>query len=138
MDALDPQKIILKDMNLDSSTRTFTLVLGIQFTIDLEDIARLITQHRIEVIKTDMYHWNMGKISLIRKIMVVRTLMLTKIIHILPALPDPGSKKTKTLQIILYHFLWNNGPHCITQEVVIQILEDGRAEQARAEALEFH
>ena len=56
-------------------------------------------------------------ITAIGKITVLKTLILSKLIHVFSVLPVPESF-TKTLSSMFYKFLWNNKPDKIKREIM--------------------
>jgi len=50
----------------------------------------------------------------------VKTLLLSKIVHILLALPSPSIKLIKEIQKMIYSFLWNDKPDQIKRLIAQQ------------------
>jgi len=54
--------------------------------------------------------WSRRKITLFGKITVIKTLVISKITHLLTNLPDPDEKFLQDLNLLVHKFLWD-GKH---------------------------
>ena len=56
----------------------------------------------------------------IGKIAVIKSLALSKINHLILALPNPSKHIIKELQNMFYKYLWSCGPDKIKRNIIIQ------------------
>ena len=54
--------------------------------------------------------WKCRKLTLIRKITIMKTLMISIIIHILLSLPRPSDESFKDIENVFFKFLWQDKP----------------------------
>ena len=81
-------------------------VLGITFSVDLNDIVRLNFKDKIDEVKRDIARWSKRNITPIGKITVIKTLIVSKLTYLLINLPDPPDKFLQEIDSILTKFLW--------------------------------
>ena len=101
---------------LDWSKTEFKL-LGITFNVDLYQMPVINLNHILESTVSDIKRWQLRQLTPIGKITVLKTLILSKFIHIFSILPIPESFIRK-LNAIFFKFLWNNKPDKIKRETV--------------------
>ena len=56
---------------------------------------------------------------------MVKSLLVSKLVHVLSALPDPCTDTIKKLNSVLFSFIWNNGADKIKRSVIVQSYERG-------------
>ena len=54
--------------------------------------------------------WSKRKLTLLGKVTVIKSLALSKFIHLFLALPNPPGQLAKQLEKKFYKFIWNYGP----------------------------
>ena len=60
------------------------------------------------------------------KVTVIKTLILSKIVHLLIALPSPSNKIIKEINKMFYNFLWDGKPDKIKRSIAKQkIIQSG-------------
>ena len=101
---------------LDWSKTEFKL-LGITFNVDLYQMPVINLNHILEATISDIKKWQLRQLTPIGKITVLKTLILSKFIHIFSILPIPESFIRK-LNAIFFKFLWNNNSDKIKRETV--------------------
>ena len=100
-------------------------ILGIDFTADLNDITEINLQIHIESIKSTLRSWEKRNLTPFGKATVLKSLILSKIIHILTALPNPTERTISALQNIFMDFLWSKKGNKIKNSVVKQEVTQG-------------
>ena len=75
--------------------------------------------------KSVLYQWSKRDLTPFGKTTVIKTLVLSKIVHILIALPSPSLALTKEIQQMFYSFLWNEKPDKIKRQIAVQKPIDG-------------
>ena len=64
--------------------------------------------------------WSKRILTPIGKSMVIKGLALSKINHLILALPISTRQIIKDLQKMFYEYLWSNGPDKINRNIIIQ------------------
>ena len=119
-----PEIKYMKELNFEWNPANFRL-LGINFTIDLEEITERNIQIQIEIMKTDLRSWRKRHLTPFGKATIIKSLMLSKIIHILSALPNPTERTLFALQNIFLNFLWDGKNSKIKNTVTVQKISEG-------------
>ena len=111
-------------MNFEWNPKTFT-VLGIEFTANLKDITENNIKKAIEIVKKAMQQWESRYLTPFGKITVIKSILMSKLVHIIIPLPNPSNKLITEIQLLFYKFLWENKPDKIKREYVTQPVECG-------------
>ena len=109
----------LPEMKFHWNPTSFTL-LGIDFTTDLLNITDVNIDKKIESIQKEISHWNKRNLTPFGKIVVIKSLLVSKIVHILTSLPNPSEDKMIKIQKMFNEFLWNNKPDKISRKTAKQ------------------
>ena len=99
-------QIICPNMKLNWSHENFK-VLGIDFSLDLNCITDVNFTKKIKEAKAILKSWQHRKLTLLGKITVIKTLALSKLIHLLTSLPNLPQAKINDLNSLFYNFIWN-------------------------------
>ena len=108
-------------VKLDWGYTEFTL-LGLNFSVDLSKMLELNYSTTITKMLKEIKTWKTRKLT--PKISLIKTNILSKIIHILTSLPAP-EKILTNINNILFSFLWDNKPDKIKRKTVCQDYFDG-------------
>ena len=100
-------------------------VLGIRFSLDLKEMIKINYDDKIKSIKSLLNQWSKRNLTPYGKITVLKTLALSKINHLLIALPNPNEIVIKELETLFFKFLWNNSPDKIKRTVMIKQYDKG-------------
>ncbi|MEW8548783.1 MAG: reverse transcriptase domain-containing protein, partial [Candidatus Thiodiazotropha sp.] len=95
-------------------------ILGVVFTTEVYNIWEHNTEvifHRVDSI---LRLWGKRKLTLPGRIAVIKSLALSKFIHLFTALHNPPDELIKGLESRFYKFLWNNGPDRISRKNIIK------------------
>ena len=85
-------------------------ILEVIFTPEVFDICDLnyaIVKNKVEKM---LSIWSKRKLILPSKVTVIKTLALSKCVHLFLALPNPPDHMIKSLEKKFYKFIWSNGP----------------------------
>ena len=94
-------------------------ILGITLTsIDFNNIWKVNYLARLEELKREFQKWKIRNLSLLGKITVIKSLALSKLIHLFLSLPDPPIQVIHEINTLLFKFIWNNGPDRIKRSVL--------------------
>ena len=99
-------------------------ILGILFSESNKNITDTNFATILPNIEKDIAQWRRRNLSLIGKITVVKSLLVSKLVHVMSALPNPSEDLVKKLNNILFRFIWNNGPDKIKRSALVQAYKD--------------
>ena len=116
---LESAERLCQGYNLHWVSDEFT-ILGIIFPKDLKDIVEINYRSKLEEIKRLLVIWSKRILTPIGKIAVIKSLALSKINHLILALPNPSKHIIKELQNMFYKYLWSCGPDKIKRNIIIQ------------------
>ena len=68
--------------------------------------------------------WQIRNLTLIGKINILKSLLISKIIHILLSLPSPSDETFEEIENIFFKFLWNGKPHKF-KGILEKLIEEG-------------
>ena len=111
----------LPHLNFDWNPEKFT-VLGVEFTTNLEEITDRNIMKKITEMRKELNSWSKCDLTPFGKITVLKTLIVSKIIHLLTSLPSPSPKLMKEIETMFYSFLWNNKPDKVKRNITRQKL----------------
>ena len=89
-----PNITFMPHLNFEWNPRVFSL-LGVDFTIDLKDITDINITKKLTEITHELNQWAKRDLTPFGKITVIKTLIISKFVHFLIALPTPSSKMIK-------------------------------------------
>ena len=115
---------LLQEEHLCWEKGTFN-VLGIKFSTDLNEMIKINYNDKIREIKTLLTQWTKRILTPYGKITVIKTLAVSKITHLLIALPNPNENIMKEIESLFFKFLWNNKPDKIKRTVLIKQYTEG-------------
>ena len=95
-------------------------ILGIIFKCDLRNITEYNLDKKLITLQNDITQWNRRYITPIGKITVIKSILLSKLVHLFLALPNPDQKYLKKIEQILFRFLWSNKPDRIKRPKLVQ------------------
>ena len=102
---------------LEWGTTQFQL-LGINFSTDLSEMPEInYTPILNEVTKT-LNQWRRRNLTPIGKIAVIKTFVLSRLIHKLSSIPSPTDRAIKNLNCLFYSFIWDDKPHKISKKQI--------------------
>ena len=101
-------------------------VLGIKYRIDhMETITDDNISSKITDMKKLLSIWSMRNLTPYGKVVIVKSLIYSKITHILLSLPKPSEKAFIDIQSLIDSFLWNNKPPKFRREILEAELAEG-------------
>ena len=92
-------------------------LLGIQFSVILNDIPHINFDIAMTKVKTELKSWKFRLLSPLGRITLLRTLILPKFIHLFSSLPVPLSILVE-INIIFYKYLWNGKPDKVKRDTI--------------------
>lgn len=100
-------------------------VLGVKFPHNLKEIVELNYNEKIKEMRKFFLNWSKRILTPLGKTIVIKSLALSKINHLILALPAPSKKIIDEIQKMFYDYLWNKGPDKIKRTVTIQNYNEG-------------
>ena len=99
-------------------THTF-VVLGIQYDVKfLKETTRINIESKINDIKKLIRTWSSRLLTPYGKVAIVKSLLLSKITHILLSLPSPEPDILKTIDNLFLAFIWNKKPAKFSKKIL--------------------
>ena len=93
-------------------------LLGINFSVDLDEMPDLNYGPVTESINRMFQLWKHRFLTPIGKICVIKTLALSKLNHILLSVPAPGKHQLRELETLFYKFIWDSKPDKIKRSTI--------------------
>ena len=101
-------------------------VLGIKYNINsMETISDDNVSAKIADIKKLIAIWSTRTLTPYGKVVIIKSLLMSKITHILLSLPTPSNTAICQLEQLFYTFLWNNKPPKFRREIMEANTTDG-------------
>ena len=111
-------------IKLDWTQENFTL-LGIKFTLNLNDIVNINYKDKITQISNEIKIWNKRNLTPVGKITIIKSLFLSKLNHLFASLPNPNPELLSNLNSIFFHFIWNGKKDKVKRNIMTQNYEKG-------------
>ena len=83
-------------------------VLGVVFTEDLKNVTEINIRPRLMQIEKEIVQWRRRHLTPFGKIAVIKSLLISKLVHLLAALPNPTAKTRKEIEKMFYNFIWGS------------------------------
>lgn len=114
----------MPELNLNWNPETFR-VLGFIFSVNIHEIVLLNYEDKLTEMRKLLNTWSKRNLTPFGKITVLKTLIVSKITHLLQNLPDPDEKFLLEVNKLFYNFLWDGKTDKIKRTVVSQTHEAG-------------
>ena len=108
-------------------------ILGVNFTANVHDIWKYNYKDVLGNVEKVLNSWRNRKLTLFGKVTIIKSLALSKFVHLFLALPNPPGELLKRLDRLFYKFLWNNGPDRIKRSILIKNLKNGGLQMVKTE-----
>ena len=95
-------------------------ILGVTFSPLVFNIWDLNVQEILLKVKHILSQWSKRKLSLSGRITIIKSLALSKFVHLFISLPAPPNGLIKELENMFYKFLWNSGPDRIKRKIIVK------------------
>ena len=86
------------------------MLLGINLTLNLEDIIIYNFDSIIKQIQNVIKLWSLRKLTVLGRVTIIKTLIISKLTHLFISLPNPPKPMIKNLNKMLFQFIWQNRP----------------------------
>ena len=98
--------------------------LGTWFSLDNEEMINLNKNDKILIIKNILNSWSLRRLTLKGKVTVIKSFVLPHIVQLVSAIRF-SKNLLKTLDEILYNFIWNQKKPLLSKITLIQPIEQG-------------
>ena len=95
-------------------------ILGIKINCDASNVTDTNILAKIPTIKRDIHQWNRRGLTPIGKICILKTLLISKLVHIFTALPNPSEQCLKDLEKLCFEFVWGSKVDKVKRTKLIQ------------------
>ena len=112
-------------LNLDWKFNGQFDMLGVSFSTNLNDMLNLNYQKALSTIRQLIDTWSKRSLSVLGRIKVVKSLLLSKLYYFAQMLPNPSEDYMKTLNDIIFKFVWDGKPDKIKRSQIILDYEFG-------------
>lgn len=111
--------ILCPDIKLEWTNSNFT-VLGITYTPDLKNVTSLNYDSYLNKLENELKSWKKRLLTPFGKIIVIKSLLLSKLTHLFSVLPKPDDKFIKTIETKFYNYIWEGKCDKISRKHMIQ------------------
>ena len=120
----DSSDVLCQDLNL-IWTNKFTS-LGINYDVnDLDNITELNIEPKLSEIDTLIKIWRNRNLTLVGKVVLIKSLLISKFIHILLSLPSPKETLFIKIEQLFEKILWNGKPPKFKIQIIEKQVIDG-------------
>ena len=84
--------------------------MGINFSTNLQLMYKLNYDRILSNITRELNNWKKRNFTPIGKIVILKTLILSKFIHLFSILPNPPNEFIQKLEKLFYDYLWDGKP----------------------------
>ena len=82
-------------------------VLGITISNKLENITIKNIKEKMTAVRKDLHQWKRRNLTPIGKICIIKTILISKLVHLFISLPNPPTNFFKEIEGLLFDFIWN-------------------------------
>ncbi|XP_013411821.1 uncharacterized protein LOC106174705 [Lingula anatina] len=100
-------------------------LLGIEFTLNLQDMIKTNFEQYIVKIKRMLQQWERRPLTPIGKITVPKTLVVPMLNHLFISLPNPDETYMKLLNTMFFQFIWGKKTEKVKRSVITGNYEQG-------------
>lgn len=118
------QNIYLSNMLFEWNPKKFTF-LGIEFNIDLDNLLESNIQNKIVSMQNIINAWKLRNLTTLGKVTIVKSLIISKITHLLTSLPSENTKCLQNVNKLIFSFIWNDKPDQIKRIKTFNRIETG-------------
>ena len=114
----------LPHLNINWNPNKFK-ILGIWFTVNIQECEKINCQNKLEEVRTLLNIWMKRSITPVGRVAILRSLLLSKLVHLWMLLPDPPDNIIDCIQKLCFRFVWQNKQDRISRKTVVKRVKDG-------------
>ena len=115
----------LRDRNYIWDPGTSFKIVGIYFSTNIDSIPKLNYDSKLLEMRKIIHKWKKRQITPFGKIAIIKSLVISKITHLLLNLPDPDENFLKDLEKELFSFLWGDKTSKISKKTICNEYPEG-------------
>ena len=100
-------------------------ILGVWFTQDLKDCETINYNEKFFEVKALFNTWSKRLITPLGRVAILKSLILSKLVHLWILLPDPPDDFVNNLQKMCFRFIWNNKQDKISRKTAVKSVKSG-------------
>ena len=100
-------------------------VLGVFVSADHKETLEINYNPKLGKIKQILHIWSQRNVSLLGKILLIKTFAISQLVYLLSVLPSPSNNYFKELEKTLFNFIWNGKPDKMKRTTAIAPLNKG-------------
>ena len=100
-------------------------ILGVTFTPEVFNIWDHNSAEILRKVENTLKNWSKRKITLLGKIAVIKSIAISKFVHLFLALPNLSDDLVKPLNKLCFNFIWNWGPDRIKRKFIVKDISKG-------------
>ena len=95
-------------------------ILGILYNSLNTDIVQRNVSEILPKMDKEIAQWKRRHLTLIGRITVIKSLVISKVVHILTTLPNPDIDTIKHINKMMFKYIWRDGPDKIKRKQIVQ------------------
>ena len=100
-------------------------ILGIWFMVNIQECEKINYQNKFTEIKTLINIWMKRSITPVGRVALLKSLLLSKLVHLWMLLPDPPDNIINSIQTLCFRFVWQDKQDRISRKTVVQSVKNG-------------
>ena len=100
-------------------------VLGVTLNANLSNLIEINFRDKIKECKELLNIWRQRNLTIIGKITIIKSLILSKFNHLFSFLPSPSLKIIKEIEKMVYEFVWNGKGDRVSRNILINRVDMG-------------
>ena len=100
-------------------------ILGITFFVETQQIVEYNYRMKLDEVRKLLDSWSWRLLSIIGKIQVIKSLAISKFVHLFTTLPTPNDSFLKELETLFFSFIWGGKGDKIARKIIINDIENG-------------
>ena len=117
--------ILLPEKNLAWVFNESFGILGITFFVETQQIVEYNYRMKLDEVRKLLDSWSWRLLSIIGKIQVIKSLAISKFVHLFTTLPTPNDSFLKELETLIFSFIWGGKGDKIARKIIINDIENG-------------
>ena len=102
----------------------FTL-LGIKYDLDQENFLQCNYDNKVKEFEKMLNTWNTRNLTFYGKICIIKSLALSKLVHLFSSIPNPPEHVFSKLEKLCFHFIWSGKSEKIKRSTMYNSYENG-------------
>ena len=119
------KEILLPEKNLAWVFNETFDILGIAFFVETQQIVEYNYRMKLDEVRKLVDSWSRRLLSIIGKIQVIKSLAISKLVHLFTTLATPNDSSFKELETLFFSFIWGGKGDKIARKIIINDIENG-------------